>query len=97
MSQATMSASARTRARSAGSLGNNGGSGWSLVEIFDDRHRLDQGLPAIFKRRNQTLRVDAAIIGRALIVAPQVDRRGVVSELFRLRAMRTLNAAEDRK
>jgi len=49
-----------------------------LVEIFHDRHGLNQDLPAVFERRHQTLRVDAAIIGRALIVASQVDRRRVV-------------------
>jgi len=55
-----------------------------FIEIFEDRHRLDQGLPAIFERRDQALRVDVAIIGPALIVAPQVDRRGVVGQPFQI-------------
>ena len=57
-----------------------------LVEIFEDRHRLDQDPSAILERRNQTLRVDAAIIGFALIVAAQVDRRGVVGEPLQIEA-----------
>ena len=73
MSQATMSASALTRARSAGCWATAAVRG-RLVEIFDDGERLDQDVAAILERRHQTLRVDAAIIGRGLIVAPQVDR-----------------------
>src|ERR1700730_19341548 len=43
-----------------------------------------QGLPAILERRHQTLRIDAQVIGPALIVAPQMDRGGFVIELFQI-------------
>src|SRR5271165_4961206 len=37
-------------------------------------------------RRDQTLGVDAAVIGGALIAAPQMDRRGLVIEPFQIEA-----------
>ena len=51
-----------------------------LVEILDDSQGLDQGLPGIFKCRDQTLWIDPAVIGLRLIVAPEMDRDAVVGE-----------------
>ena len=55
-----------------------------LVEILDDRQGLDQGFAAILKRRDQTLRVDPAVIGLGLIVAAEMDRNAVVGETLEI-------------
>src|SRR5580704_4386585 len=51
-----------------------------LLEIFDDRQRLDQHLPIGLERRHQALRVDLEKAGLPLIAAAQMDERALVIE-----------------
>ena len=78
MSQATISAKARTRARSAGSGGSSGGSGRvsSRYSMIASDWVSDPAV--VFERRHQPLRVDAQIFGPLLVVASQMDRNALV-------------------
>ena len=44
-----------------------------FVEIFDNRHRLDQRLPIHIEGRYQPLRVDREILGLPLVATRQMD------------------------
>ncbi len=55
MSQATIWASARTRARSAGDAGKRGGMG--LVQVLQDRQGLGERRSPVGQHRNQGLRI----------------------------------------
>jgi hypothetical protein len=65
-------------------LSQQGRLGIGLVEILDDRQRLDQCPVAIYQRRYQSLGIDGEIIGLGLVVAPQMDRGGFVFEIFEI-------------
>ncbi len=58
--------------------------GINLVEIFDDRQRLDERPAAIIEGRHQALRVDGEVIGLGLIVSSQMNGRGLVVELLQI-------------
>src|SRR6266581_3989115 len=58
--------------------------GICLVEVFDDRQRLDQHLVADFERRHQALRVDATKVGSGLVAPAQVDEGVLVIELLEI-------------
>src|SRR5437762_3539788 len=59
--------------------------GMSLIEIFDDRQRLDQRPAVIIEGRHQALRVDGEVVGLGLIVSPQMNGRRLVIELFEVK------------
>jgi hypothetical protein len=54
----------------------------SLIEIFDDRHRLDKRMTIGIERRHQSLRIDREIAGLALLASAQMDRPGLIGEAF---------------
>src|SRR5260370_35220049 len=56
----------------------------TLVEIFDDRQRLDQRVSLHHERRHEALWVDAEKLGLSLVAPAQMDKGGVVIELFEI-------------
>src|SRR3954454_15204978 len=55
-----------------------------LVEIFNNRQRLDQPFSVDFQRRHQALRVDAEEFRTALVAPPQMHRDTLVIQLFEI-------------
>ncbi len=58
--------------------------GVGLVEILDDRQRLDEHSAVHLERWHQALRVDATETRLPLIAAPQMDEGALVIELFQV-------------
>src|SRR5438270_1127781 len=56
--------------------------GICLVEIFEDRQRLDQGVAVRLQRRHQPLRIDRKKAGFPLVATAQMDERALVVESF---------------
>ena len=69
-----------------------------LLEIFQDGQRLGQHLARIeHQRRHQLLRIERDIVGRRLLALAQMARGMLDRDALELSAMRTRNAADERK
>jgi hypothetical protein len=58
--------------------------GICLVEILDDRQRLNEHRAIDLQRRHEPLRIDAAETRLPLVAAPQMDKGALVIELFQV-------------
>ncbi len=55
-----------------------------LLEVFEDRERLEQPRPAVDQRRHHHLRVDRAVLWRELVAALQMEVHIVAAEPFKV-------------
>ena len=71
--------------------------GLNIVEIFDDRQRLEHGMAVVNEGRHHTLGVDGLITRLELLAGEDVDRNFLERESLEPSATRTRNDAIDRQ
>jgi hypothetical protein len=71
--------------------------GLDIIEIFDDRQRLEHGMAVVNKRRHHALGVDSLISRLELLAGKDIDRNFLERQSLELRATLTRNEAIDRQ
>jgi hypothetical protein len=65
-------------------VGQEGRFGMGFVEIFDDRQRLNEDLPAVLDGGDEALGVEGEIGGLFLIAAAPMDKRALIGKAFEI-------------